>query len=113
MPGNLPLGLQYTHWDGTPGWNKILSGDKDMLSCTRMVAQAGWTHVPHIRTLLPFNNGGKIMVAAAVTGDPCHYQEQGSSGDVVIGENAGGGGKGKVVNRAAADHVILDGRSDA
>ena len=94
----LSKSLQYTHWEGTEGWGKIVSGqDEKKMESVKMVAQAGWSLAPHIVLSAPVADDKAVAFTVRVTGDPYYYTPEGAAGEAVVGENAGEGGKGQTV----------------
>ncbi|MBN1809176.1 MAG: hypothetical protein JW909_08915 [Planctomycetes bacterium] len=90
--------LQYTHWEGVEGWQKMLDGGNEpFMESLRTVSQAGWSIAPHIELETPTAGEGGITVTARVRGDVYHYTPAGSSGEAHVGEEAGSGGKGEVI----------------
>ncbi len=91
-------GFQYTQWQGVKGWKDILAGENTKeANAIRLVGQASWSSAPHI-TLLPFKKKtGRLVISVRVSGDPYHYTPEGSSGKAVVADDAGSGGKGRLV----------------
>ena len=86
-------GVQYTTWDETKGfapegWKAI-----------RLVAQAAWSSGPYLIHLPVARaaSGKELAISCQLEGDPLIYSETGASGDVVIDDGAGRGGKGKTI----------------